>query len=84
MQNPEGAPLSPLSERRNFAPGSKGPGLPHPFPNLCHPAPSRSGNAYLSLSDVADHGGVHLAPEFWPDFRDRVSPRHHPNRCSVG
>ena len=28
-------------------------------------------------SDVADTGFVNLAPEFWPDFRDKFLRRFH-------
>lgn len=49
------------------------------FSNLYYPAPSRTLNAFFShfTITVADNGFVNLAPEFWPDFRDRVFRRSH-------
>ncbi|HXY11577.1 MAG TPA: hypothetical protein VEI52_27330 [Terriglobales bacterium] len=49
------------------------------FSNLYYPPASRTGKAMLMHFgiDVADNGFVNLAPEFWPDFRDKVLRRHH-------
>ena len=49
------------------------------FSDLYYPAASRTSKAMLMHFgvDVADNGFVNLAPEFWPDFRDRVLRRHH-------
>jgi len=49
------------------------------FSDLYYPAASRTGKGMLMHFgiDVADNGFVNLAPEFWPDFRDRVLRRHH-------
>jgi hypothetical protein len=48
------------------------------FSNLYYPAPSRTGKATLMhfAIDVADNGFVNLAPEFWPDFRDKILKPH--------
>lgn len=56
------------------------------FSNVYYPAPSRTFNAFLShfAISVIDTGFANLAPEFWPDFRDRVFRRNrrhnHPQR----
>jgi len=49
------------------------------FSNIYYPPASRTGKAMAMHfgSDVADNGFVNLAPEFWPDFRDKVLRRHH-------
>ena len=49
------------------------------FSDLYYPAASRTGRAMLMHFgiDVADNGFVNLAPEFWPDFRDKLLRRHH-------
>jgi hypothetical protein len=49
------------------------------FSTLYYPSPSRTRGAILShfAIDVADEGFVNLAPEFWPDFRDKILHRHH-------
>lgn len=49
------------------------------FSNLYYPAVSRtSGGMLMHFGiDVADNGLVNLAPEFWPDFRDKILKRHH-------
>jgi hypothetical protein len=49
------------------------------FSNLYYPPVSRSGKGMLMHwgIDVADNGFVNLAPEFWPDFRDKILRRHH-------
>jgi len=49
------------------------------FSDLYYPAASRTGKGMLMHFgiDVADNGFVNLAPEFWPDFRDKVLRRHH-------
>jgi len=49
------------------------------FSDLYYPATSRTGKGMLMHFgiDVADNGFVNLAPEFWPDFRDKVLRRHH-------
>jgi hypothetical protein len=51
------------------------------FSNLYYPPASRSGKATLMNwgIDVADNGFVNLAPEFWPDFRDKILKWHHRN-----
>lgn len=48
------------------------------FSNLYYPSPSRTRGAVLShfAIDIADNGFVNLAPEFWPDFRNKVFGRH--------
>jgi hypothetical protein len=45
------------------------------FSNIYYPAASRNGSAMLMhfWTDVADNGFVNLAPEFWPDFKRKVS-----------
>lgn len=49
------------------------------FSNLYYPPASRTGKGMLMHFgiDVADNGFVNLAPEFWPDFRDKVLRRRH-------
>jgi hypothetical protein len=49
------------------------------FSNAYYPAASRTGMGNLMHwgIDVADNGFVNLAPEFWPDFRDKFLKRHH-------
>jgi len=49
------------------------------FSNIYYPPASRTLQANLShyWIDVADNGFVNLAPEFWPDFRDKFFRRHH-------
>jgi hypothetical protein len=49
------------------------------FSNLYYPAASRTHRGMLMHFgiDVADNGFVNLAPEFWPDFRDKFLRRHH-------
>ncbi|MGC1371351.1 MAG: hypothetical protein WA824_04355 [Candidatus Sulfotelmatobacter sp.] len=49
------------------------------FSNLYYPPASRTGKAmFMNWGiDVADNGFVNLAPEFWPDFRDKILRRHH-------
>jgi hypothetical protein len=49
------------------------------FSNIYYPPASRTGKAIAMHfgNDVADNGFVNLAPEFWPDFRDKVLRRHH-------
>jgi hypothetical protein len=49
------------------------------FSNLYYPAPSRTGKGMLMHFgiDVGDNGFVNMAPEFWPDFRDKILRRHH-------
>jgi hypothetical protein len=49
------------------------------FSNVYYPPASRTGQAMLMHFgiDVADNGFVNLAPEFWPDFRNKVLRRHH-------
>jgi len=56
-----------------------GSGLSTGFSDLYYPAASRTGKGMAMHFgiDVADNGFVNLAPEFWPDFRDRVLRRHH-------
>jgi hypothetical protein len=49
------------------------------FSNIYYPPASRTPRAILMhfSIDVADNGFVNLAPEFWPDFRDKVlKPLH--------
>jgi hypothetical protein len=54
-----------------------GSALSSSFSNLYYPPASRSGKATVMNwgIDVADNGFVNLAPEFWPDFRDKVVRR---------
>ena len=54
------------------------------FSNIYYPPPSRTTGANLShyWIDVADNGFVNLAPEFWPDFRDKFFRRHHRARAA--
>lgn len=49
------------------------------FSDIYYPPASRTTGATLShyWIDVADNGFVNLAPEFWPDFRDKLFRRHH-------
>jgi len=49
------------------------------FSNIYYPPASRTGKAMAMHFgiDMADNGFVNLAPEFWPDFRDKVLRRHH-------
>lgn len=49
------------------------------FSNIYYPPPSRTTGANLShyFIDIADNGFVNLAPEFWPDFRNKFF-RHRP------
>jgi hypothetical protein len=49
------------------------------FSNLYYPPSSRTGKGMLMHwgIDIGDNGFVNLAPEFWPDFRDKVLRRHH-------
>ncbi len=49
------------------------------FSNLYYPPESRTGKAmFMNWGiDVADNGFVNLAPELWPDFRDKILRRHH-------
>ena len=51
-----------------------GSGLSTAFSNLYYPPVSRTvkGNLMHWGIDVPDNGFVNLAPEFWPDFRDKV------------
>jgi hypothetical protein len=46
--------------------------------NAYYPAASRTGKATLIhfAIDVADNGFVNLAPEFWPDFRNKILKPH--------
>jgi hypothetical protein len=56
-----------------------GSGLAAGLSNLYYPAASRNSRGMFMHfgSDVADTGFVNLAPEFWPDFRDKFLRRHH-------
>ena len=56
-----------------------GSALSSGFSNIYYPPASRTGKAMAMHFgiDVADNGFVNLAPEFWPDFRDKVLRRHH-------
>lgn len=49
------------------------------FSNLYYPRVSRTNTGMLMHFGigVADNGFINLAPEFWPDFRDKVLRRHH-------
>jgi hypothetical protein len=46
--------------------------------NAYYPPPSRTGGAMLIhfVSSVAGAGFANLAPEFWPDFKQKVFKRH--------
>lgn len=56
-----------------------GSGLAAGLSNVYYPAASRNTRGMVMHfgSDVADNGFVNLAPEFWPDFRDKFLRRHH-------
>jgi hypothetical protein len=51
-----------------------GSGLSAVFSNLYYPPENRTAKAtFMNWGiDVADNGFVNLAPEFWPDFRDKL------------
>ena len=54
-----------------------GSALSSAFSNLYYPPANRNVRVmFMHWSiDVADNGFVNLAPEFWPDFRDKVLRR---------
>jgi hypothetical protein len=61
------------------------------FSSLYYPPTSRNGKAMLMhwAIDVPDNGFVNLAPEFWPDFRDKLRRitgrrKEHRREVSVG